>query len=587
MKPRRAARDLAPVGPVGILDRAVGLAREGGLDICGPAWLGGGVLAAVCVGIYYLERVEGITSLRPFFALALVLAWWVRSLLVGKAARRVVDGLWDTEPEPEAGRAVDVLRTSLVVGLGLWCWSWLLVAGSLGGPLVILLVVPFFALRGAVAPSWLARSASTTHAGWRGFFSAVRDSNGMRVAGVVTEALLLLGMVGVIFNVFGVTVFIAILLRSFGGFDIAALESFVSTENTFVMLVIASVVLVLFEPVRATHSACVYVGARVRAEGLDLRVSLDEAIRHSLDKRGSAKAAAAARAAAMLLAVLAVGGEAHAQQPGWDPPPPPSYDDPYEQPYEEPSYDDYGTYGSDPYDYRGLPEPVAPAEPPAPPALRVDELSGDDRAVQEDVDAILARSEFREFEDNRGRGLRDLIDRFFEWLLRPREEMQRVEGPRLPTIPLPGGSLFLLIGVALLLGVLLYLFMTRREARAQAEVQSALAEVSTDIRDRPPRSFLEDAATLRAQGKLREALRSLYLATLVALDRRRWIAFDPHLTNWQYLRQMPRGAIRDAFKQFTRLFDYKWYGEEATTEDDYARCHALAEEIVAGEERAA
>jgi len=286
-----------------------------------------------------------------------------------------------------------------------------------------------------------------------------------------------------------------------------------------------------------------------------------------------------------VLALLAFGAEARAQTPpSYDPPPPPgSYDDPYAQdPYEDP-YDDYGGYDDDPY-YGGYAEPVAPAAPLAPPALSVEELSGTDRAVQQDVDQILARSEFREFEDNRGRGLRDLIDRFFEWLLRPREEMQRVQGPRLPSIPLPGGSLFLMIGVALLLGVLLYLFMTRRQAQAQAAVESALAEVSRDIRDRPPRSFLEEAAALRAQGKLREALRALYLATLVALDRRRWIAFDPHLTNWQYLRQMPRGAIRDAFKQFTRLFDYKWYGEEATTEDDYARCHTLAEQIVAGGE---
>ena len=74
----------------------------------------------------------------------------------------------------------------------------------------------------------------------------------------------------------------------------------------------------------------------------------------------------------------------------------------------------------------------------------------------------------------------------------------------------------------------------------------------------------------------------------VSLDRRRLIAFDPHLTNWQYLRQMPRGDLRTAFHEFTRLFDHKWYGHEPTTEDDYARCRELATDIVRrAQERAA
>ena len=93
-------------------------------------------------------------------------------------------------------------------------------------------------------------------------------------------------------------------------------------------------------------------------------------------------------------------------------------------------------------------------------------------------------------------------------------------------------------------------------------------------------SEADDAAALAEAGELRRALRSLYLATLVSLDRRRWIAFDPHLTNWQYSRQIPGGAIRDLFRTFTRLFDHKWYGEEPTTLSDYERCRELATQIV-------
>ncbi|MCB9592228.1 MAG: DUF4129 domain-containing protein [Sandaracinaceae bacterium] len=558
MSARRPTRDLAPVGPVGLVDRAFVLAREGGLEVTGPAWLGGALLAATALAIFYVERVEGITSLRLPAALLLALAWWGRAYLIGRSARRVAATMWDSEPEPEAGRAVDVLRTSLVVGLGMWCWSWMLVVGSLAGPIGVALVLPFFALRGAVAPSWTARAACTAKAGWRGFWAAIQDSAGQRFAGIVTESLLLAGAMGLVLNLFGVVLFAVLLARSLGGFELAALESFVSPSNTFVVLVIASCALVLLEPVRAAHAAAVYVGARVREEGLDLRVSVDTAIAHSNAKRGQG-AAPVARAAAMIAVVLLGASRVDAQEPPvFDPPPAPELFDeaPYTPPVDLPS--DPG------------PLPSYAAQPR-------------DVEVQGDVDAILARAEFREFEDDRGAGLRDLIDRFFDWLGRPRDELPDMNGARLPTLPLPGAWAFIVLGGALLIGVGIYLFVTRQQAAKQAQVESALASVSADIRDRPPRSFLEEAALLAEQGMLREALRSLYLATLVALDRRRFIAFDPHLTNWQYLRQMPRGSLRDAFRHFTRLFDHKWYGREDTSREDYERCRELAAQIVEAE----
>ncbi|MND02185.1 hypothetical protein D3C83_214720 [compost metagenome] len=46
---------------------------------------------------------------------------------------------------------------------------------------------------------------------------------------------------------------------------------------------------------------------------------------------------------------------------------------------------------------------------------------------------------------------------------------------------------------------------------------------------------------------------------------------------------MPRGEQRTDFSSFTRLFDYKWYGDEPTTEEDYLRCRALASRIVSDE----
>ncbi|MBZ0118915.1 MAG: DUF4129 domain-containing protein, partial [Sandaracinaceae bacterium] len=203
--------------------------------------------------------------------------------------------------------------------------------------------------------------------------------------------------------------------------------------------------------------------------------------------------------------------------------------------------------------------------------------------VQEDMRGILAGDEFREFEDDRSAGLSRLFERLFDWLSRRQIEEPEAPGVAVPTIPLPGAGFFLVIGALLLAFVLGYLVMTRKREKEETSKLEADAKTSADPRERAPSSFLDEAADLASSGHFREALRALYLATLVALDRRRLIAFDPHLTNWQYLRQMPHGGERGAFRQFTHLFDHKWYGAEQTTHDDYERCRDLARAIVGQE----
>lgn len=547
-----SARELRIAGPLTQIDRALGLVRDSVREVALPALGGGAVLGAVVLGIYYLERVEGIHTLRLGLALALVLAFGARSVLVSRASGRVVARLWDAGVDPTAGRTPNVLRTAMAFGLGLWAWSWLLVLGSLGGAVGVLLVLPFFALRGAVAPSWLARAVREPEAGWRAFARAVGDSQGRRFDGLLVEAMMLSAAVGLTLNLYVVLVIGLLLARSFVGLELASIETFVSPNNTFVVLTVAVIAFVALEPLRAALSALAYVDARVRAEGLDLRAAVEEAIEHA-SRRGS-RDRASGRAAVMLLAVAVMSAPAQAQPPPAFPAPPVEGDAPVEAVEE------------------GARTLSRMGEIPAPaPTL-------DDVAVEGTAREILERSEFRELADHRGEGLRELIERLFEWLLRPRDELPRVEAPNLAALALPGAWFFLGLGVTLLVAVGVYLWLTRRRDRKAA--RAAEAAVTSDPRERPPSAFLDDAARLAESGELREALRSLYLATLVALDRRRLIAFDPHLTNWQYLRQMPRGAAREAFASFTRLFDHKWYGHEPTTAEDYERCRALAREIV-------
>ncbi len=552
------SRDLRPLGPLTMLDRAVTLARESPATVALPSWLGGALVAAVILGVYYVERVEGVTALRLPFALALVLAWWARAVLLGRAARAAARTLWDARPREEAGRPADVLRTSIVVGLGLWVWSWLLVLGSLAGALGVALVLPLFALRGAWAPSWLARASCEVDAGWRAFFRASADNHGRRFAGVLVESMLLAGGLGLAVNLFAALAVGMLLARSFGGLELASIETFLSPSNTFVVLSIFALALVLLEPARAALSAFAYVDARVREEGLDLRAAIEDAIAHST-RRASGKEPGAARAAAALL-LLCLASPARAQPPAAFPPPPME-----------------GSSEAAPAEPEPPPAeaaPIAPATPPSPVAP-----TPEDEAVAARADAILARPEFREFADRRGEGLRHLLERLLDWLFRPRDDSPAFDAPNLSALALPGAWFFLGAGFLLLVVVGAYLWLTRRREREEA-AKASDAAVATDPRDRPPAAFLDEAARLAEIGDLREALRALYLATLVALDRRRLIAFDPHLTNWQYMRQMPRGEARDAFGQLTRVFDHTWYGREAPSREDYERCRSLARTIV-------
>lgn len=565
-------RDLRPVGPVEAIDRALLLVRRAGWRAALRAWGGGLLVLGAMLIAFWVERIEGVRSLRLAIGALLVAAWLGRSLIASAVARDFSRALWEHVPiPPEAGRPADVIRTASVVAMGLWVWLWVLVGASLLGALGVILVLPLFALRGLVAPSWLARARCTTDAGFRAVWRAAADNDGKRAANLVVELLMLFASVALFIDVYALIAVLMLLMRSFLGLDVAAVDQFLSFDNTFVLLGVAGVALVLIEPVRAALSAVAFVDARVRQEGLDLRAAVDEAIATSTARRGTGSSSgseSAAVAALVLIAVLGATATAAAQdwpmsRPGDGPvqlvPLPPQIPSPPPAPPEE------DLFAQDP------PPNVAPGQWVAP----------EDQQVRDGVRQILERDEFREFSDDRGASVREMLRRVLEWLTKDRDV--EAEAPRVavPTIPMPPPQIFLVFGALLLLSVLAYLIATRRRDVEAAKAPVGPGAAVDDPRDRPPEGHLADAAALAAQGHYRAALRALYLATLVALDRRRMISFDPTLTNWQYLRQMPRGEPRQLFSEFTRLFDFKWYGEEETRREDYERGRVIAERVCA------
>ena len=591
-----------------MLDRGLLLTRRGGPTFVWRPMLAGALLAGAGLLVYYVERVEGIRSMRALLGFVLVLAWWGRSLLMARSARDATRMLWAGARIPdEAGRAVDVLRTASVAAMGLWIWAWLLVGASLLGTFAVPLVLPLLALRGAGAPSWHARAGCTTDGGWRAFARALGDTSSRRATTITVELLVLLGALGLAINLFATVAVFVLLGRSFLGLDVVFVETFFSMRNVFLMLAMGSLALVLLEPLRAALSAVVFVDSRVRQEGLDLRALVDRALDVGEQRSGLAGKSSpgtASAAAVVLLSVssvfalaLATPAQAQAQETDPGPPgaeliplPPGTGPDGVAPPPDPDSWDPTGT-GMPPKEPTSFEDLIrqhregesGERDGEGEPAV-VAGPAPDDAHVRDEVTRILGRDEFDEFEDDRGRGIRELIERFFAWLFRDRapDTTAPMTGPR---IPLPPAGLFLVLGGALLVLILAYLVATHIRSRQEGGKPGARADEAPkdDPRERAPAEHLDDASLLAREGRYREALRALYLATLVALDRRRLIAFDPALTNWQYIRQMPRGDARQLFSRFTRLFDYKWYGDEPTTAEDYEGCRSLASRIVSGD----
>jgi hypothetical protein len=595
-------RDLQPVGPVAFLDRAVLAARQGGSALWWRSALGGGAVGAIALTLYYFERVEGVRSLRPAFGFLLVLAWWLRAILASAAARDLAARLDVGVVIPRgAGRPLDVVRTASFAGVGLWFWGWFFLAVSLLGEIAVLVFLPVLGLRGLVAPTWLARAGMTAEGGFSSFAKAIADGRGRRGVMAMVELFLSLALVAVALNLFAAIAGLLILSRSMLGVDVVFLETFLSLRNTFVLLSIGVAAVVLFEPLRVAVSTLAYIESRARAEGLELRAAVDEALAPSTRRRGvTAVRPAAARVAAAFLGFASASGVAipHATAQASD-----GYHEGGERALVDPAHalppsappsvqlvplpPGAGPDGvAPPYD-PSSPDPGGTAMPPKLPLdlfggelgqgwFPVEPTSGDEAAL-ESARQILERPEFLEVAERGDTGLADLIARWIARLFDGSDESVS----NAPSLSLPPSEAFLVLGALLLLAVAIYLVVTLRRGppRGAGSEPAADADAVADPREQPPEAHLDAAAVLAQQGHHREALRALYVATLVALDRSRLIAFDPARTNWQYFRHMPRDAIRTDFARFTRLFDYKWYGDEPTDAADYAACRELADRI--------
>ena len=552
----------APRGHVLLsIDRALELVRRTPASELAASLLPGGVLSMLALGVYYAERVEGVRVLRPLFALGFTLAYLARAIVLARwAGRRAGELLAHYRVEKPHGPTAGIARAALWMGLDLWFWLWILVLAVHLDPWFVPLALPLFAVRGALLPTWLACADATPEAsGFRVLRRAVELSEGRRGQGVLIELLLALAALGVAVNLAALGAGAVSVGQDMLGLDLALTQAFLSSKNHFALLFVMSLALTLLEPVRAAVSAVLFTDALLSREGIAVRSLVVRAVEPP--RRGAHRAALVA---ALLLWSMPL--RSHAQ-PAVTPAEPAPLSAGAEEAAQEPAED----------------EELA-EEPCEGACLRAREADTD---VGRRAQHILSDRAFTEFpEENWSmdqvaqNALSDWIEKvLLPWLLGDQQEQEDTPPAGAGTpLALPSAGFFLVVAAVILVLLLLLMLHRARTPRSEA---AALVEADEDPLKRPAEKHLEEAISLSTRD-LSLALRSLYLATLVGLERRSLLGLSPERTNGQYLRELPEGDDRRMFASFTRVFDAVHYGARVPTLDDFRTCRMLAERLIAG-----
>jgi hypothetical protein len=192
--------------------------------------------------------------------------------------------------------------------------------------------------------------------------------------------------------------------------------------------------------------------------------------------------------------------------------------------------------------------------------------------ARERLRAILARPPFGESTAQTPQWWTDFwnwVGRVLEALLRPLTNVQPAAGTTTALVVAA-------IGVLLLVGIGLYLFLgLRRSLVRGAQIQAADVEDGLTAREAS-----DQAGELIRSGDYRAAVRSLYLAALLWLDERGALRYDRALTNREHLERLrDNPELRGRLAPIIATFDNVWYGHAPITPDELATYRAQVEAL--------
>lgn len=138
-----------------------------------------------------------------------------------------------------------------------------------------------------------------------------------------------------------------------------------------------------------------------------------------------------------------------------------------------------------------------------------------------------------------------------------------------------GASVFgwIVLGIVLLafIGAIVYSIL-RVNWGSVKPLQEADARPARRVRP-SAEALLAQAERAAAEGRYRDAFRSIYLASILLLDKKHLLNYTDGGTNWEYIRAMSRQAppeVTAIFSDMTRLFDDLVYGQREISSEEYS-----------------
>lgn len=179
----------------------------------------------------------------------------------------------------------------------------------------------------------------------------------------------------------------------------------------------------------------------------------------------------------------------------------------------------------------------------------------------EPLKEILARPEFQWEQTSQGPNwLQRILDAFYNFFERMAFGVQNT---------LYYGRVPLMIGAALLLLLSLF-YISRNLSRSLVREAELNAQGSEDEALLTSKGALQRAQTLSSQGDYRNAIRYLYLSSLLVLDERGLLRYDRSRTNREYLRSVSsKPGLATPLRDVIDVFDRVWYGFESVDEQTY------------------
>lgn len=205
---------------------------------------------------------------------------------------------------------------------------------------------------------------------------------------------------------------------------------------------------------------------------------------------------------------------------------------------------------------------------------------------------ILNDPRFRDIDsETRSNWLGDSVGEFFtrlgEWvaeLLRRLFPQRDVRGPQwgiLNPAPVVQAVIWILL---IALGIFAVYFLVKMRFTINRRKKTIGGLLDESELERSADEWLTQADRLAAEGRHREAVRSLYVACLIRLDEQNVMRLERGETNWEHLRRFEKSPRRPAgldFASATLQFDLVWYGFKVRGESDVAAMRSFYSQVLA------